>query len=176
MRCITLIQLWCTLSRVLKSIICREGSSGNFYLQHSWSILAVAELWLWWQWYRRDGDLRNLHEWSWHMETDHPISWMLLFRWRCKLVLCFCYFTPNTKLLKIPAYKTEKQATLSLNHCTNDVHNITGDWRLEVCAGRCLGGHCDAVWRMVTGTLRTRQRNQAEAATLQTSAHCLASL
>ena len=20
----------------------------------------------------RDGDLRNLHEWSWHMETDHP--------------------------------------------------------------------------------------------------------
>ena len=49
-----------------------KGSSGNFYLQHSWSILAVAELWLWWQWYRRDGDLRNLHEWSWHMETDHP--------------------------------------------------------------------------------------------------------
>ena len=46
---------------------------------------------------------------------------------------------------------------------------------MEVCAGRCLGGHCDAVWRMVTGTLRTRQRNQAEAATLQTSAHCLAS-
>ena len=95
------------------------------------------------------------------------ISWMLLFRWRCKLVLCFCYFTPNTKLLKIPAYKTEKQATLSLNHCTNDVHNITGDWRLEVCTGRCLGGHCDAVWRMVTGTLWTLERNQAEAATLQ---------
>ena len=44
-----------------------------------------------------------------------------------------------------------------------------------MCAGRCLGGHCGAVWRMVTGTLRTLERNQAEAATLQTSAHCLAS-